>query len=107
MVVDDYPVMRAGVSSIVNTRSDMTVVAQPGSGEEAVSLFAGYKPDIMLMDLRLPGMSGVDAISAIRPAPGCEICGSHHLGRRRRHRPRPRGGRVRLHHQRNALSDVD
>jgi DNA-binding NarL/FixJ family response regulator len=66
MVVDDHPLMRVGVSSIVNARSDMTVVAQTGSGEEAVSLFAEHKPDITLMDLRLPGMSGVDAISAIR-----------------------------------------
>jgi len=66
MVVDDHPLMRVGVSSIVNARSDMTVVAQAGSGEQAFSLFAEHKPDITLMDLRLPGMSGVDAISAIR-----------------------------------------
>jgi len=66
MVVDDHPLMRVGVSSIVNARSDMTVVAQTGSGEEAVSLFAQHKPDITLMDLRLPGMSGVDAIHTIR-----------------------------------------
>jgi len=66
MVVDDHPLMRVGVSSIVNARSDMTVVAQTGSGEQAFSLFAEHKPDITLMDLRLPGMSGVDAISAIR-----------------------------------------
>jgi DNA-binding NarL/FixJ family response regulator len=44
----------------------MIVVAQTGSGEDAVSLFAQHKPDITLMDLRLPGMSGVDAIQAIR-----------------------------------------
>ena len=66
MVVDDHPLMRVGVSSIVNARADMTVVAQTGSGEEAVTLYAEHKPDITLMDLRLPGMSGVDAISAIR-----------------------------------------
>lgn len=66
MVVDDHPLMRVGVSSIVNARSDMSVVAQTGSGEEAVSLFLQHKPDITLMDLRLPGMSGVDAIHSIR-----------------------------------------
>jgi two-component system, NarL family, response regulator len=66
MVVDDHPLMRVGVSSIVNARSDMTVVAQTGTGEEAVALFGQHKPDITLMDLRLPGMSGVDAIHAIR-----------------------------------------
>lgn len=66
MVVDDHPLMRVGVASIVNARSDMTVVAQTGSGEEAVTLFLKHKPDVTLMDLRLPGMSGVDAIRAIR-----------------------------------------
>ena len=68
MVVDDHPLMRVGVASIVNARSDMTVVAQTGSGEEAVTLFLKHKPDVTLMDLRLPGMSGVDAIRAIRSA---------------------------------------
>jgi DNA-binding NarL/FixJ family response regulator len=66
MVVDDHPLMRVGVSSIVNARPNMIVVAQTGSGEEAVELFAQHKPDITLMDLRLPGMSGVDAIQSIR-----------------------------------------
>jgi DNA-binding NarL/FixJ family response regulator len=66
MVVDDHPLMRVGVASIVNARSDMTVVAQAGTGEEAVPLFQKYRPDVTLMDLRLPGMSGVDAIRSIR-----------------------------------------
>lgn len=66
MVVDDHPLMRVGVASIVNARSDMTVVAQTGTGEEAVALFSKHKPDVTLMDLRLPGMSGVDAILSIR-----------------------------------------
>jgi DNA-binding NarL/FixJ family response regulator len=66
MVVDDHPLMRVGVASIVNARSDMTVVAQTGTGEESVTLFAKHKPDVTLMDLRLPGMSGVEAILSIR-----------------------------------------
>jgi DNA-binding NarL/FixJ family response regulator len=66
MVVDDHPLMRVGVASIINARADMTVVAQAGTGEDAVALFLRHKPDITLMDLRLPGMSGVDAINAIR-----------------------------------------
>jgi len=66
MVVDDHPLMRVGVASIVNARSDMSVVAQTGTGEEAVTLFQRHTPDVTLMDLRLPGMSGVDAIRAIR-----------------------------------------
>ena len=66
MIVDDHPLMRVGVASIINARSDMAVVAQTGTGEEAVTLFAHHQPDITLMDLRLPQMSGVDAILAIR-----------------------------------------
>ena len=66
MVVDDHPLMRIGVASIVNARSDMTVVAQTGTGEEALTLFMKHKPDVTLMDLRLPGISGVDAIRSIR-----------------------------------------
>jgi two-component system, NarL family, response regulator len=66
MVVDDHPLMRVGVASIVNARADMTVVAQAGTGEEAVTLFFKHKPDVTLMDLRLPGMSGVDSIRSIR-----------------------------------------
>jgi DNA-binding NarL/FixJ family response regulator len=66
MVVDDHPLMRVGVASIINARADMTVVAQTGTGEEAVTLFPQHKPDVTLMDLRLPKMSGVDSIRAIR-----------------------------------------
>lgn len=66
MVVDDHPLMRVGVASIVNARSDMSVVAQTGTGEEAVTLFQKHRPDVTLMDLRLPGISGVDAIRSIR-----------------------------------------
>jgi len=66
MVVDDHPLMRVGVASIINARADMAVVAQTGTGEEAVALFPQHKPDITLMDLRLPKMSGVDSIRAIR-----------------------------------------
>lgn len=66
MVVDDHPLMRVGVSSIINGRSDMVTVAQAGSGEEAVSLFFLHRPDVTLMDLRLPKMNGVDTIRAIR-----------------------------------------
>jgi DNA-binding NarL/FixJ family response regulator len=66
MVVDDHPLMRVGVVSIINARADMLVVAEAGSGEDAVTLFQHYKPDITLMDLRLPRMNGVEAITAIR-----------------------------------------
>jgi DNA-binding NarL/FixJ family response regulator len=74
MIVDDHPLMLVGAASIVNARSDMTVVAQTGTGEEAVALFSRHKPDVTLMDLRLPGMSGVEAIRVIRSAhPGARF----------------------------------
>jgi DNA-binding NarL/FixJ family response regulator len=67
MIVDDHPLMRVGIAAIINARADMTVVAQAGTGEHAVGLFQRHKPDITLMDLRLPGeMGGVEAIAAIR-----------------------------------------
>jgi DNA-binding NarL/FixJ family response regulator len=66
LIVDDHPIMRVGISAIINARKDMIAVAQAGTGESAVELFEQYHPDITLMDLRLPGMSGVDAIRMIR-----------------------------------------
>jgi two-component system, NarL family, response regulator len=65
LVVDDHPIMRLGLAAIINAQSDMTVCAQAGSGEEAVRIFKKTRPDITLMDLRLPGMSGLDALRAI------------------------------------------
>ena len=66
MIVDDHPIMRVGVAAIINTCADMTTVAETGSGEGAVELFERHRPDITLMDLRLPGMNGVEAIRRIR-----------------------------------------
>lgn len=66
LVVDDHPIMRLGVAAIINAQTDMKVCAQAGSGEEAVRLFKKQRPDVTLMDLRLPGMSGLDALRAIR-----------------------------------------
>jgi DNA-binding NarL/FixJ family response regulator len=65
LIVDDHPIMRVGIAAIIEATPDMTTVAQAGSGEEAVELFEKYLPDITLMDLRLPGMSGVDAIRTL------------------------------------------
>jgi two-component system, NarL family, response regulator len=65
LVVDDHPIMRVGIAAIIEATPDMTTVAQAGSGEEAVELFEKYLPDVTLMDLRLPGMSGVEAIRTV------------------------------------------
>jgi len=66
MIVDDHPLMRVGVAAIINARPDMEVVAQAGTAEEAVLLHKEHEPDVTLMDLRLPGASGVTAIRQIR-----------------------------------------
>jgi DNA-binding NarL/FixJ family response regulator len=66
MIADDHPVVREGFAAMIGTEPDMTVVAQARSGEEAVDLFRRVRPDVTLMDLRMPGMGGVDAIRAIR-----------------------------------------
>jgi two-component system NarL family response regulator len=66
MCVDDHRLMREGLARIVNVQRDMRVVAQASSGEEAVELYRRHRPDVTLMDLQLPRMSGVEAIRAIR-----------------------------------------
>jgi len=65
MLVDDHPIMRIGIAAIIDATAEMTAVAQAGSGEEAVELFEKHRPDITLMDLRLPGLSGVETIRTI------------------------------------------
>ena len=65
MLVDDHPIMRIGIAAIIDATAEMSAVAQAGSGEEAVELFEKHRPDITLMDLRLPGISGVETIRTI------------------------------------------
>lgn len=66
LVVDDHPVFREGVSALVSGESDMSIVAQASNGREAIQQFRTHQPDITLMDLQLPEMNGLDALSAIR-----------------------------------------
>ena len=76
LVVDDHPTMRLGIVAIINAQRDMTVCAQAGNGEDAVKMFQKFHPDVTLMDLRLPGMSGLEALRAIRrddPAARCVV----------------------------------
>jgi DNA-binding NarL/FixJ family response regulator len=74
LVVDDHPTMRLGIAAIVNAQPDMKVCAQAGSGEDAVRIFREQRPDVTLMDLRLPGISGLDALRAIRREDGNARC---------------------------------
>jgi two-component system NarL family response regulator len=66
MVVDDHPVVREGFATMIGTEPDMSLVAEARSGEEAQRLFRQHLPDVTLMDLRMPGLNGVDTIRAIR-----------------------------------------
>jgi DNA-binding NarL/FixJ family response regulator len=66
LIVDDHPIMRVGVAAILAAQPDLQVVGQAGTAAEAVRLFAAERPDLTLMDLRLPDKSGVEAIRAIR-----------------------------------------
>jgi DNA-binding NarL/FixJ family response regulator len=66
LVAEDHLVARVGVSTIVNMQPDMTVVAEAANGNQAVELFRQTRPDIALLDLRMPGMTGVEAATAIR-----------------------------------------
>ena len=66
VVIDDQAVVRQGFVSLINTVSDMQVVAEGTNGQQAVELFREHKPDVMLIDLRMPVLSGVEAISTIR-----------------------------------------
>jgi two-component system, NarL family, response regulator len=66
LVADDHLVVRLGLVAILDRQDDMSVVAQAATGSEAVELYGRHRPDVILMDLRMPGGSGVEAITAIR-----------------------------------------
>ena len=66
MTVDDHPVFRDGIGAMIATQEDMELVAEASTGREAVELFSIHRPDITLMDLRLPDISGLEAITQIR-----------------------------------------
>src|SRR5215470_8768329 len=64
--VEDHPIFREGLARIIGSQSDMFLVAQAVSATDAVAEFRRHRPDITLMDLRLPGINGTDAVTAIR-----------------------------------------
>ena len=66
LTVDDHPLMRGGIAAMIRTQDDMLLVAEAASGGEGIAQFREHQPDITLMDLLLPDMSGIDALIAIR-----------------------------------------
>jgi len=64
--VDDHPLLREGLATVINAQPDMRVIAQASNGLQAVERFRQHKPDVTLMDLSLPDMNGVEAMIAIR-----------------------------------------
>lgn len=66
LVVDDHNIVRSGLTALINSEADMAVVAEATNGQQAIELFREHHPDVTLMDLRLPGVGGVEAITTIR-----------------------------------------
>jgi DNA-binding NarL/FixJ family response regulator len=64
--VDDHPLLREGIAVIIQSQSDMNLIAQAATGQEAIQQYRQHRPDVTLMDLRLPDISGIDALIAIR-----------------------------------------
>ncbi|HVN46630.1 MAG TPA: response regulator transcription factor [Steroidobacteraceae bacterium] len=66
MVVDDHPVVRRGIALLLSTEPDLELVAEAENGRQAIQQFRAHRPDVTLMDLRMPEMGGVDSLTAIR-----------------------------------------
>lgn len=64
--VDDHPLLREGIGALINNQPDMVLLGEAATGREAIQLFRTHQPDVTLMDLRLPDMSGIDTLIAIR-----------------------------------------
>jgi len=66
LTVDDHPLLQEGIAAVLDGQEDMTLVAQAGNGRDAIESFRLHRPDVTLMDLRMPDMNGIEALTAIR-----------------------------------------
>ena len=97
LVVDDHPVVRAGMVAVLGEESDFEVVGEAANGAEALGLVPRLRPDVVLMDLRMPVMDGAEATARITAEAGRAAgAGAHHLRHGCRHRAGRGGGRARL-----------
>lgn len=72
--VEDHPMLREGISAVINNQPDMSLVSEVGTGREAIQKFREHRPDVTLLGLRFPDMSGIDALIAIRADfPGARV----------------------------------
>lgn len=69
LIVDDHPVVRAGLSSMLSTHKDLEVVGSAASAEDALLMIEQNRPDVLLLDLRMPGMSGIALLHALKKLP--------------------------------------
>jgi DNA-binding NarL/FixJ family response regulator len=66
MAADDHPLLREGIAALIGTQNDMQLVAEAATGRETVERFRAVRPDVTLLDIQMPEMSGIDALIAIR-----------------------------------------
>ncbi len=66
MTVDDHPLLREGIAAVLQDEPEMVLVAEATNGDDAIRSFRQHRPDVTLMDIQMPGMSGIDAMTAIR-----------------------------------------
>jgi DNA-binding NarL/FixJ family response regulator len=66
MTVDDHPLLREGIAAVLEDEPDMVLVAEATNGDDAIRSFRQHRPDVTLIDIQMPGMSGIDAMTAIR-----------------------------------------
>ncbi|WP_307834629.1 response regulator transcription factor [Paractinoplanes lichenicola] len=74
LLVDDQPMVRAGLGLILRSQPDMQVVGECGDGDEVVAAVADHRPDVICMDVQMPGVSGVEATRRVRAAGGPPVC---------------------------------
>jgi hypothetical protein len=97
LAVDDHPLLREGIAGLIADESDMTLVAQAANGREAIEQFRSHRPDVTLMDLQMPEMSGVEATSAyLRGISGRADYRADHVYRRCAGCARHQGGSQRV-----------